>query len=113
MKMSYLQGLAAAIDEAMAADPRVILMGSRLGGHLTAQESEAFAAVLERHAERIFMKVPIAEFGLAGAAVGAALAGGRPLLSFSIASFMLHGFPPIVNEAPTFTTPPAGGASRR
>lgn len=100
MKISYLKGLALAIDEAMAAEPRVILMGSRLGGHFTAQENEVFADLLHRHADRIFMKVPIAEFGLAGAAVGAALAGGRPLLSFSIGSFMLHGFPPIVNEAP-------------
>ena len=110
MKMSYLQGLAAAIDEAMAADPGVIMMGSRMGGHFTAQENEAFADVLDRHPERIFMSVPIAEFGLAGAAAGAALAGGRPLLSFNIASFMLHGFPPIVNEAPNvhYTT---GGRS--
>ena len=100
MKLSYLNGLAAAIDEAMTAEPRVIFMGSRMGGHFTAQENEAFADLLERHAERIFMNVPIAEFGLAGAAVGAALAGGRPLLSFNIGSFMLHGFPPIVNEAP-------------
>ena len=100
MKLSYLKGLALAIDEAMAAEPRVIFMGSRMGGHFTAQENEAFADLLERHAERIFMNVPIAEFGLAGAAVGAALAGGRPLLSFNIGSFMLHGFPPIVNEAP-------------
>ena len=100
MKLSYLKGLALAIDEAMAAEPRVILMGSRMGGHFTAQENEAFADMLERHSERIFMNVPIAEFGLAGAAVGAALAGGRPLLSFNIGSFMLHGFPPIVNEAP-------------
>ena len=100
MKMSYLQGLAGAIDDSMAADPRVILMGSRLGGHFTSQENEAFATVLSRHADRIFMNVPIAEFGLAGAAVGAALAGGRPLLSFNIASFLLHGLPPIVSEAP-------------
>ncbi len=100
MKMSYLQGLALAIDEAMAAHPGVILMGSRMGGHFTAQDNEAFAGLRERHADRIVMNVPIAEFGLAGAAVGAALAGGRPLLSFNVGSFMLHGFPPIVNEAP-------------
>jgi pyruvate dehydrogenase E1 component beta subunit len=100
MKFSYLQGLARAIYDAMAADSRVILMGSRMGGHFSKQENEAFESLHRDYSERIFMNVPIAEFGLAGAAVGVALAGGRPLLSFNIASFMLHGFPPIVNEAP-------------
>lgn len=100
MRISYLQGVARAIGDAMAADPRVILMGSRLGGQFSAEEKEAFAPVHSSYADRIFMNVPIAEFGLAGAAVGVALAGGRPLLSFNTASFMLHGFPPIVNEAP-------------
>ena len=100
MQITYLQGLARAISDAMAADSRVILMGSRLGGHFTIEENEAFAPIHSSYAERIFMNVPIAEFGLAGAAVGVALPGGRPLLSFNIASFMFHGFPPIVNEAP-------------
>lgn len=100
VRMSYLQGLARAIEEAMAADFRVVLMGSRLGGHYITEEIEAFAGINRQYADRVFMNVPIAEFGLAGAAVGMALAGGRPLLSFNIASFMLHGLPPIVNEAP-------------
>lgn len=99
-RISYLQGLARAIEEAMATDPGVVLMGSRLGGHYINEEIEAFAAINSRYSDRVFMNVPIAEFGLAGAAVGMALAGGRPLLSFNIASFMLHGLPPIVNEAP-------------
>jgi len=100
LRLSYLQGVARAIEEAMAADARVVLMGSRLGGHFIAEETAAFAGVHGAFADRVFMNVPIAEFGLAGAAVGMTLAGGRPLLSFNIASFMLHGFPPIVNEAP-------------
>jgi pyruvate/2-oxoglutarate/acetoin dehydrogenase E1 component len=110
MQITYLQGLARAIGDAMSADSRVILMGSRLGGHFTIEENEAFAPIHRNYAERIFMSVPIAEFGLAGAALGVALAGGRPLLSFNIASFMLHGLPPIVNEAPNvhYTT---GGQS--
>lgn len=100
VRLTYLQGIARAIEEAMAADARVVLMGSRLGGHFIAEETAAFAGIHGGFAERVFMNVPIAEFGLAGAAVGMALVGGRPLLSFNIASFMLHGFPPIVNEAP-------------
>lgn len=100
MRVTYLQALAKAIYESMETDSRVILMGSRMGGHFENEENEAFEALHQNFEDRIFMNVPIAEFGLAGAGVGAAIAGGRPLLSFNIASFMLHGFPPIVNEAP-------------
>ena len=100
MQMTYLQALGRAIGEALDENPRVVVMGSRFGGHFAVQEDEAFGPALAKHAARVYMSVPIAEFGLAGAAVGVALAGGRPLLSFNIASFMLHGLPPIVNEAP-------------
>jgi len=108
MAMSYLQALAAAIRDAMAVDPRVIVMGARLGGQFITQETEAFAQTLRDYGDRFYTKVPIAEFGLAGAAVGAALSGARPLLSFNLASFMLHGFPPVVNEAPNVYYSTAG-----
>jgi pyruvate dehydrogenase E1 component beta subunit len=93
-QLSFVEARNAAITEAMNADDRVIMIG-RLGG---AGEPEggflkAFGAA------RVRAELPISEEGFGGAAVGAALAGLRPIVSFSNISFMYDAWEPILNEA--------------
>src|SRR3989304_2093725 len=42
---------------------------------------------------------PVSELGLAGAAIGAAMAGQRPLVDMSTGSFIFQAFAQVVNEA--------------
>ena len=97
MKMSFAEGLARAIYESLAADARVILIGSGFMG-LNQAARELLEPVLRDFADRIFV-TPISELGLAGAGVGAAMAGQRPVVDLGTGSFIFEAFPQVVNEA--------------
>ncbi len=97
MKMKFYQALALGIEHALAQDPRVVLIGSGFGG-LSPEAVQSFAPLLENFSDRV-MPTPISELGLAGAAVGASLAGSRPLVDLSTGSFLLQALPSVLNEA--------------
>lgn len=97
MKISFAEGLAKAIYESLAADPRVMLIGSGFMG-LNQAARETLDPVLRDFADRIFV-TPISELGLAGAGIGAAMGGQRPLVDLSTGSFVFQAFPQVVNEA--------------
>lgn len=97
MKMKFYQALALGIEHALEQDPRVVLFGSGFGG-LSPEAIQSFAPMLETFADRV-MVTPISELGLAGAAVGASLAGSRPLVDLSTGSFLLQALPAVLNEA--------------
>jgi pyruvate dehydrogenase E1 component beta subunit len=97
MKISFAEGLAKAIHESLAGDRRVMLIGSGFMGLNTAARA-SLDPVLEGFAERIFM-TPISELALAGAAIGAAMGGQRPIVDLSTGSFIFQAFAQVVNEA--------------
>lgn len=97
MKMSYVQGVARAIGEALAADPRVLLIGAGFVG-LNAGARQHLAPIIRDHADRI-LPTPVSELALAGAGIGAALAGQRPLVDLSTGSFIFQAYAQVVNEA--------------
>ncbi|MCC6887511.1 MAG: alpha-ketoacid dehydrogenase subunit beta [Hyphomicrobiales bacterium] len=97
MKISFAEGLARAIRESLASDPHVMLIGSGFMGLNTAARAQ-MDPVLERFADRVFV-TPISELALAGAAIGAAMGGQRPLVDLSTGSFIFQAFPQVVNEA--------------
>jgi acetoin:2,6-dichlorophenolindophenol oxidoreductase subunit beta len=74
------------------------MIGSGFGG-LSPTAAEAFAPLHRDFAARI-MDVPVSELALAGAGIGAALAGYRPIVNLSTGPFIFHAFPQVVNEAP-------------
>jgi acetoin:2,6-dichlorophenolindophenol oxidoreductase subunit beta len=97
MKISFAEGVAKAIHESLAANPRVVLIGGGIMGLNTAARA-LLEPVLRDFASRI-MVTPISELGLAGAGVGAALAGDRPLVDLSTGSFIFQAFAQVANEA--------------
>lgn len=97
MKISFAQGLAKALHESLAADPRVVSIGSGFMGLNTAAR-EMLDPLLKEFADR-FLLTPVSELALAGAAIGAAMAGQRPLVDLSTGSFIFQAFPQVVNEA--------------
>ena len=88
--------MAEALDEILGEDERVTLIGAGFGG---ADAGGAFLnPVREKYAARIKYP-PIAELAYCGIAIGAAMAGMRPIVELSTATFSYEAIPQICNEA--------------
>ena len=94
--MTYGEALIAALDEVMEHDERVVLFNPSFIGMATGQDK--LAALRKKYAKRIKFP-PIAELGFCGIATGAAMAGLRPVVDLSTATFSYEAIPQIVNEA--------------
>ena len=95
-ELTYLQAIADGLREELRADERVFLMGEdvRFGGAFKVSEG------LEQEfgPERI-MDTPLAEAGIIGTAVGAAVVGMRPVCEMQFSDFVACGFDQLVNVA--------------
>jgi acetoin:2,6-dichlorophenolindophenol oxidoreductase subunit beta len=94
--LHYTQALAEAIREVLAEDPRVVLFGANFVG--AGPNRALMASIQQQFADRIVWP-PIAELGYCGVAIGAAMAGMRPIVDLSTATFSYEAIPQIVNEA--------------
>ena len=95
-EMTYGEALVAALDEVMEQDRRVVLFNPSFVGMESGQEK--IAGLRKKYANRIKFP-PIAEIGFCGIATGAAMAGLRPVVDISTATFSYVAIPQIVNEA--------------
>jgi pyruvate dehydrogenase E1 component beta subunit len=95
-ELLYTEALAEAIDEILAEQPRVTLFGATFVG--AGPNRALMAGIQERYADRIVWP-PIAELAYCGIAIGAAMAGMRPIVDLSTATFSYEAIPQIVNEA--------------
>ena len=96
-ELSYAQALQEAMGQAMEADERVFLMGEDIGVYGGA--FQVTGDLIERFGCARVIDTPIAELGSAGVAVGAALAGARPVLEFQFSDFATLAMEQIVNQA--------------
>ena len=96
-ELSYAQALQEAMAQAMEADERVFLMGEDIGVYGGA--FQVTGDLVHRFGEQRVMDTPIAELGAAGVAVGAALAGSRPVFEFQFSDFATLAMEQIVNQA--------------
>jgi pyruvate/2-oxoglutarate/acetoin dehydrogenase E1 component len=95
--MTYLQAISDGLREEMRADERVLLMGEDIGAFGGAfKVTDGF--VDEFGAERV-MDTPLAEAGIVGTAVGAAVVGLRPVCEMQFGDFIACGFDQLVNVA--------------
>jgi 2-oxoisovalerate dehydrogenase E1 component beta subunit len=95
--MSYLQAISDAMREEMRADERVLVMGEDIGVFGGAfKVTDGF--IDEFGASRV-MDTPLAESGIVGTAVGAAVVGLRPIAEMQFADFVSCGFDQLVNVA--------------
>ncbi len=92
-EMSFIEARNRAVAEVLATDERAVLIGD-LGG--PGQPEGGFARAFGPKRVR---GTPISEESFGGAAVGAALMGLRPIVSFSNLSFMYDAWEPVLNEA--------------
>jgi acetoin:2,6-dichlorophenolindophenol oxidoreductase subunit beta len=96
-ELSFAQAIQEGLAQAMEADPRVFIMGEDIGVYGGA--FQVTGDLIERFGADRVMDTPIAELGGAGVAVGAALAGSRPIYEFQFSDFMTLAMEQIVNQA--------------
>lgn len=95
--LTYLEAIRQGIWEEMERDPSVFLLGEDIGRYGGA--FKVTAGMLERFGEDRVIDTPICESAIVGAAVGAALAGMRPVAEMQFMDFIACGFNQIVNMA--------------
>jgi 2-oxoisovalerate dehydrogenase E1 component beta subunit len=95
-ELNILEAIRRAMDEELAADERVMVMGEdvgRKGGVFGATEG-----LWAKYGEKRVLDTPLSEGLIAGAAMGAALYGLRPIAEMQFADFVYPGFNQIVSE---------------
>jgi pyruvate/2-oxoglutarate/acetoin dehydrogenase E1 component len=96
-EISYKEAITEAMVQEMRRDPKVIIMGEDVGdfGGLT----ETTIGIIDEFGDQRVLETPISECGFVGAAVGAALAGYRPILELGLADVSFVAMDQIVNTA--------------
>ena len=96
-ELSYAEAIREALDIALGADPRVVLMGEDIGVYGGA--FQVTGDLVHKYGPDRVMDTPISELGGAGVAVGAAMTGLRPIFEFQFSDFATLAMEQIVNQA--------------
>ena len=108
-EISYREAVNEAISQAMDADARVIVIGEDVGVY-----GGAFGVtrgLQERFGRRRVIDTPISEAGIAGACVGAAITGMRPIGDMQFSDFITLSMEQLVLQAAKMRTMFAGQVS--
>ena len=93
----FTDALRSALDEALARDPSVILIGEDIGVY-----GGAFGVtqgLLEKYGAERIRETPISENSFVGVGVGAAMTGLRPVVEIMFMDFILLAMEQLVNQA--------------
>ena len=94
--MTYAEAAALALTQAMAADPKVIVLGEDVGrGGIFGQ----YKGLQQRFGAQRVIDTPISEAAILGAGVGMALAGLKPVVEMRVVDFALCAMDEIANQA--------------
>ncbi len=97
---SYIEAIRQAMDEEMARDERVILLGEDIGAYGGA--FKATEGLFDKYGPERVRDTPISESAMVGAAIGAALQGMRSVVEMQFADFISCAFDQVANMAATF-----------
>ncbi len=93
----FFNALREAIDEEMARDPSVFVLGEDVGHY--GGSYKVTKGLYEKYGELRVLDTPIAENSFTGLAVGAAMTGLRPIIEGMNMGFLLLAFNQIANNA--------------
>ena len=96
LEMTYRDAANRAIDEEMARDERVIIMGEDVGIHGGA--FQVTKGLYQKYGAKRVRTTPISEEMIGGCTLGAALLGLRPIGEFQYSDFMTLAMDQIVNQ---------------
>lgn len=88
-----------AMDEALAADDSVFLLGEDIADREGGGVAKVTAGLSTKYGAHRVRSTPISEQAIAGAAIGAAIAGMRPVAEIMLANFLTVAMDQIVNHA--------------
>ncbi|MGH7915990.1 MAG: alpha-ketoacid dehydrogenase subunit beta [Candidatus Binataceae bacterium] len=92
---NYIQAINQALSEEMERDPLTFVMGE----DVVLSAFGATKGLIDKFGPQRVRNTPIAEAGFVGAAVGAAMAGTRPICEVEFASFFYCAFDQVCNQA--------------
>jgi pyruvate dehydrogenase E1 component beta subunit len=95
--LQYSLAINEALHQTMSRDKRVFLIGQ--GVNSPWYVGNTAKGLLEKFGTNRVIDTPVSENGVTGAAVGAAIAGMRPVVVHPRMDFMLYALDPIINEA--------------
>jgi len=98
-KLSYTKALNRALTDALSEDPAVCVFGEDIGAGLAGPT----LGLQQRFGADRVVDTPLSEQAFTGMAVGAALAGRRPVIEFQIPSLLFLVFEQLVNQAHKFS----------
>lgn len=93
----YIRAVTRALQDAMAADPSVILIGEDVAA--AGGSFKATRGLLDEFGPGRVLDAPIAEAAITGIAVGAALSGMRPVAEIMFMDFVTLSMDMLVNQA--------------
>lgn len=96
-QISVRDALNLAMDEELERDDRVFLIGEEVGRYDGAYKISK--GLWKKYGSRRIVDTPITEAGFTGLAVGAAMAGLRPICEFMSWNFAFQGIDQVINSA--------------
>jgi acetoin:2,6-dichlorophenolindophenol oxidoreductase subunit beta len=98
--MTYREAINAALDDALAADGAVLLMGEDVGADGGVFKTNS--GLIEKYGPERVRNTPICENGFLGVALGMSLVGLRPIVEIMFADFLPSGGDALVNQLPKY-----------
>lgn len=95
--LSFREALGQAMEEEMAADESIFLMGEEVAEYNGAYK--ASKGMLDEFGPKRVIDTPISELGFAGVAIGSTMTGNRPIVEYMTFNFSLVGIDQIINNA--------------
>jgi pyruvate dehydrogenase E1 component beta subunit len=95
--ITYREALRQAMDEEMARDENVILLGEEVAEYNGAYKVSQ--GLLDKYGAARVIDTPISEAGFTGVGIGAAMAGLRPIVEWMTLNFALLALDQVVNNA--------------
>jgi acetoin:2,6-dichlorophenolindophenol oxidoreductase subunit beta len=93
--LSYLKAINRALNDELARDPAVFVMGEDVRKAVT----NVTAGLFDRYGPARVLETPLSEQGFTNFATGAALAGRRPVIEFAIPFLLVLTFEQIAGQA--------------
>jgi len=95
--ITFREALRQAMDEEMARDENVILLGEEVAQYNGAYKVSQ--GLLDKYGPKRVIDTPISEEGFTGIGIGAALAGLRPIVEWMTFSFSIQAMDQVINNA--------------
>lgn len=96
-QLEFREALRQALEEEMARDERVLILGEEVGEYNGAYK--VTKGMLDRWGPKRVIDTPISECGFAGLAIGAAMTGLRPVCEFMSFNFSFVAFDQLISNA--------------